>query len=234
LLSLREIEELKKFDTPTVANAIERFDIRPRTAGFMNPKTKSIIQYDRPFVGYASTAKISAQKPATPEQKALIMEYYAYIQKTSALTLTVIEDLDLDPVGSFWGEVNVSIHKALGCMGVITNGGVRDLEEVERLNLGYFASCILVSHAYVHIEDFNCPVEVSGLTVNPGDLLHADKHGVIYIPSEIASDLMEACRKAQYAEEPVIKNCQKRFDTGIKIDDLRQWREEMMCRRSSE
>jgi len=234
LLSLREIEELKKFDTPTVANAIERFDIRLRTAGFMSPKIKSIIQYARPFVGYASTAKISAQKPATPEQKALIMEYYSYVQKTSAPTLTVIEDLDLGSVGSFWGEVNASIHIALGCVGVITNGGVRDLEEVERLNFGYFASCILVSHAYVHIEDFNCSVEVGDLTVNPGDLLHADKHGVISIPSEIASDLVEACRKVQYAEEPIIKNCQKRFNMGINIDDLRQWREEMTRRRNSE
>lgn len=161
------------------------------------------------------------------------MAYYAKVQATSAPAIAVIEDVDPQPVGSFWGEVQGSVHKALGCVGVVTNGGVRDLDEVERLGFRYFASCILVSHAYVHLEAYDCPVRVGGLTVRPGDLLHADKHGVVLIPKEIAPALAEACRAAQWAEEPVIQGCRKGFASGIRLEDLKEWRQEMARRRTS-
>ncbi len=232
ILSPAQLEELRNFDTPTIANAIERFKIRPNTEGFMGPEIKCILPLDRPIIGYACTAKISALRPPTEEQKGLNMPYYAKVKATPS-AITVIEDLDPKPVGSFWGEVQASIHTALGCKGVVTNGGVRDLDEVQRLNFGYFASCVLVSHAYVHLEAFDCPVNVGGLTVKPGDLLHADKHGVIVIPHEIAPDLADACRKAAWAEEPVIHGCRERFVTGVGLEELAEWRQEMAKRRAA-
>ena len=232
-LSAEALEELRKFDTPTISNAIERFNVRPFTEGFMGPEIKCILPCDRPVVGYACTAKISALRPPTAEQKEMAMAYYEKVQATPAPAIAVIEDVDPQPVGSFWGEVQGSIHKALGAAGVVTNGGVRDLDEVERLGFKYFASCVLVSHAYVHVEAYDCPVRVGGLTVRPGDLLHADKHGVVLIPHEIAPALAEACRKAQWAEEPVLEGCRKGFTGGISLADLKEWRQEMARRRTS-
>ena len=233
LLTAEQLEELRGFDTPTVSNAIERFAVRPHTEGFMSPMIKCILPCDKPVIGYACTAKISAMRPPTPEQQGLLVSYYAKVKETPFPTLAVIEDIDSAPVGSFWGEVQSSIHKALGCTGVITSGGVRDLDEADKLGFKYFASCILVSHAYVHVEDYDCPVNIGGLTVRPGDLLHADKHGVVLIPGEIASELADACRKAQWSEEPVLQGCKERFETGASVEEINTWRQEMIRRRKA-
>jgi len=114
----------------------------------------------------------------------------------------------------------------------ITNGGVRDLDEVNEFGFGYFACCVLVSHAYVHIENYNCPVKVGGLTIKPGDLLHADKHGVILIPDSVTHKLAEACRKIQLAEKPFIEGCRKKFGRGIGIGEIRNLREKMVKKRN--
>lgn len=232
MLTSNQLEELQQYDTPTIANAIERFNVRSKTEGFFSSEIKCILPADKPFIGYVCTAKVSANKPATNAQKSMLLDYYKQIKLTPNPTMMVIQDMDPSSIGSFWGEVNVSIHKALGCVGVITNGGVRDLDEVVRLGFGYFASCILVSHANIHLEDYNCPVNVGGLKIEPGDLVHADKHGAIVIPNEIAPELAKACRKVIDAEKPVILGCRKHFDKcDVKIDDLKVWREEMEKRR---
>ena len=228
-----QLEELRNYDTPTISNAIERFNVRPFTAGFTGPSIKCILPCDKPIIGYACTAIISAVQPPSREQQEMLTAYYAKIKKTYKPTLAVLEDVDPSPIGSFWGEVQASIHKALGCIGAVTNGGVRDLDEVHKLAFKYFATCVLVSHAYVHIEDYDCPVNIGGLTVRPGDLLHADKHGVILIPEEIAPQVAEACRKAQWAEEPVIRGCRKKFDVGASIEEITEWRQEMLKRRTA-
>ncbi|MDR3588795.1 MAG: RraA family protein [Negativicutes bacterium] len=232
ILTESQLEELRNFDSPTIANAIERFKIRPFTEGFMGPEIKCILPCEKPVVGYACTAKVSALKPPTPKQIELWMAYYEKIKETPFPTISVIEDTDQRPIGAFWGEVQASIHKALGCVGVATNGGVRDLDEADKLGFKYFASCILVSHAYIHVEEVDCTVNVGGLTVRPGDLLHADKHGVVLIPQEIAPQLAEACRMAQWAEEPVIRGCREKFATGATIEEIRAWRQEMASRRT--
>jgi regulator of RNase E activity RraA len=233
MLTAPQIEALKQFDTPTVSNAIEFFGVRPRTEGFMRPSIRKIFANDKRVVGYAVTAQFSARKPPTEEQKSLGAAYYARIRAAAKPTLTVLQDLDPEPTGSFWGEVQATVHRSLGCVGVVTNGGVRDLDEVKDLDFEYFASCLLVSHAYVHLEAVECPVEVGGLTIRPGDLLHADKHGVAVIPPEAAPLLAEACRAAQHAELPVLENCRKHFAAGD-ADPVRleEWRSEMNSRRA--
>lgn len=233
MLTLQQIEELKKFDSPTISNGIEFFGIRPRAAGFMNPTIRKIFVNDKRTVGYACTAKISALKPPTDQQKKLQTEYYAKVSAAPRPTITVLEDIDPEPIGSFWGEVQATMHRSLGCSGVVTNGGVRDLDEVKDLDFEYFSSCLLVSHVFVHIEAIDCPVSVGGLTVNPGDLLHADKHGVIVIPTEVAPYVADACRAAQDAEVPVLSNCQKHLAKGdVDPEHLAVWRSEMVARRT--
>jgi regulator of RNase E activity RraA len=121
--------------------------------------------------------------------------------------VVVIQDLDDYPLGSFWGEVNANIHRALGCVGTVTNGGVRDLDEVEALGFHLFASHIHVSHAYVHVVEVGTPVEFGGLTVNPGDLLHGDKHGIINVPLDIADRVYQAAKDVDDRERKIIDLC---------------------------
>jgi 4-hydroxy-4-methyl-2-oxoglutarate aldolase len=232
MLTSGQLEELAKFDTPTISNAIEFFGVRPRTDGFMNPSIRKVFDNGRRVVGYATTARISAASAPTDGQKRLAKEYYAAVKAAPKPTITVLQDLDPEPKGSFWGEVQVSIHRSLGCLGVITNGGVRDLDEVSALEFEYFAACLLVSHAYVHVEAVSVPVVVGGLTIRPGDLLHADRHGVTLIPQNVAPHLAEACRAAQDAEIPAIMNCRKHFAKGnVDLELLEGWRAEVNARR---
>ena len=139
------LKKLQKYDIPTVANAIEIFNIRPRIEGFMSSDIKCILPYEKAFIGYASTAKISSLNPPKKNQRNLELQCYKTVRDTFKPTIAVIEDIDFPPIGSYWGEIKVSIYKALGCIGAITNGGVRDLTEVEKMGFGYFASCVLVS-----------------------------------------------------------------------------------------
>jgi len=224
-LTKDQLEELRSFDSPTISNAIETFNVRPRTEGFMGPEIKCILHNKKPVIGYAATAIISSMKPPNSRQKEMLYESYANVKKTPSPTFFVIQDIDPIPIGSFWGEVQATTHSALGCVGTITNGGVRDLDEVSQLGFGYFTSCILVSHAYVHIVDYNCSVNVGGLTINPGDLLHADKHGVVLIPEEISLELVEACKRVQLSEKPIIEGCREKISIGIEIDEIRKLRE---------
>lgn len=231
-LTPSQVEELKQFDTPTVSNAVERFGLRRRTEGYMNPSIKSVFPDRPPLVGYACTAKISAAQPPTAEQKELLFSYYQQIKDSPNPTIAVIQDVDESPVGSFWGEVQATVHKALGCIGTITNGGVRDLDEVKELGFTYFSTCALVSHGYIHVESVGVPVTLGGVTVNPGDLLHADKHGVLVIPNEIAHQLADACRLTQEAELPMLNGCRSSAEGEVTVEQLKAWRKEMEALRS--
>lgn len=217
-LTSEELDALRRFNTPTISNAIEQFGIRPRTAGFMGPEIRAIYPDLGVMAGYAATAVISAVSPPSDAQKALRFIWWDEIRRIPYPRVAVIQDLDYPhPVGSFWGEVNGSIHKGLGCVGTVTNGGVRDLDELRALGFHCFAKDVLVSHAYVHLERVGGPVTVGGLEVHPGDLLHADQHGVLLIPAEVASEVAEAARKVDAAERPVIEYCQKTGEVDVKI-----------------
>jgi 4-hydroxy-4-methyl-2-oxoglutarate aldolase len=200
------LAEIATMSSPSVANGIERFQVRPRDTGFMDGTIVCRFPDLGPLVGYAVTARIRAagrgdHLPAT--------QLWQHILSIPEPRIVVIEDLDDPPgVGSFWGEVNSNIHHALGCRGVITNGGVRDLPEMESLGFHAFSSVISVSHAYVRIVEVGLPVEVGGLRVSPGDLLHADRHGVVLVPNDIASELPDAVRAVEAAERTVIDFCQ--------------------------
>ena len=207
-LSASELETLRGITTPTISNAIEVFGVKSRNQGFMGPEIKCIFRDMDPMVGYACTAVISANQPADPAQTIDPREMWEEIQKIPEPRVVVIKDMDFPrPVGSFWGEVNANVHRALGCVGTVTDGGVRDLEEVRELGFHFFASEVLVSHAYVHLERVGGPITVGGVEVRPGDLVHGDRHGVILIPAEIARDVVQAAEKVEQWERPIIELC---------------------------
>jgi 4-hydroxy-4-methyl-2-oxoglutarate aldolase len=217
-LSPVEIEALKKITTPTVSNAIETFNVRPRNEGFMDSSIRCILPELGVMVGYAYTLTIRAgrQEPSPSP-----LEVWGGALQIPEPRVVVVQDLDApNPIGSYWGEVNGNTYKALGCVGAVTNGGVRDLDEVRRLGFHFFASCVLVSHAYEHVVDFGRPVQVGGVTVKPGDLIHADQHGVLLVPPEIARDLPKAAADYEAMERRVISLCQSPEFSPQKLLDL--------------
>jgi regulator of RNase E activity RraA len=206
-LSQLELNALRTITTPTIANALEVFNIRPRNEGFMTPDIRCIYPDMGVMVGYAVTCTIRADQPAPRGREVPRPEWWDYILQIPEPRVVVVQDLDRQPIGSMWGEVNGSVHKALGCIGTVTDGGVRDLDEMRAMGFHCFASCILVSHAYVHIADFGSPVKVGGVTVKPGDILHGDQHGVISIPVDIAAQVPDAVAKVEARERPIIEAC---------------------------
>jgi 4-hydroxy-4-methyl-2-oxoglutarate aldolase len=220
-LTPEEIEALRRFSTPSIANAIERFDVRPRHQGFTGPEIRCMFPDLPPIVGYASTATIAAEQPAAPGRVPKVGDYWDTILSLPAPRIAVIQDLDQPrATGSFWGEVNGNVHRALGCVGAITDGGVRDLEEVRALGFQFLASAAIVSHAYVHLVDFGIPVKVGGLWVQPGDLIHADRHGAIVIPHEIAREVPAAAAEVEHGERAVIEHCQSKEFSVERLQEL--------------
>ena len=209
-LSVEELEVLRVIPTPAVSNAIETLDVRPRNAGYMGPEVRQMFPALAPVIGYAVTAcTVSVHKPGL-EGPASRADYWRYVEASGPRPLVaVVADLDNPPViGAFFGEVNTNIHRALGCVGAITNSGIRDMDEVEAFGFPIWAGSVVVSHAYVHLVEFDTPVLVGGLLVKPGDLLLADRHGVIQIPLEIARDIPEAVRRVEVREQTIIRYCQ--------------------------
>lgn len=198
---------LQSVDTPTVCNAIE---VAQGKRGFDN-FTRGTMLCSAPeegaIVGYARTAKIAAVNPPTEAPdviKARRMAYYKHMSEGPRPAVTVIEDLDFpDSIGAFWGEINTTIHKGFGIAGTLTNGVMRDLADVPE---GYpvIAGSLGPSHGFVHVKEIGTPVKVFGLLVNDGDLVHADQHGAVVVPSEVIPELEAAIQKLLSTERIVL------------------------------
>jgi regulator of RNase E activity RraA len=235
-LNAQQLGALRKINSPTIANAIEMFEVRPRNAGYLSPEVRCLFPALGPMVGYAFTAMISADLPSKGCRTLQRSEYWAASSTTHPPRIAVIQDLDNPPCrGSFWGEVNANIHRALGFIGTVTNGSARDLDEMEALGFFAFAANPSVSHAYVHPVDFGGPVRVGGEIIGPGDLLHGDQHGVVVIPNSVAASVADAATEVDAAERALIRYCQSsEFDLeGLKrgYDDLQALFLEIVQRR---
>jgi regulator of RNase E activity RraA len=197
------LEALRRYDSCTLSNAIETFDLRSRDTGYLSHEIRCIFPDLPVMVGYATTATMRASgNVPRPDDEPL----WRHALSVPAPRVMVLQDLDDPPGrGAFWGEVMSTIFKALGCEGTVTNGCVRDLKEVHEIGFRYFAASIGVSHAYVRWEDIDIPVEVGGAIVRPGDLIHADRHGVLLVPIEIAAQLPAAADKLVEAEQDLIR-----------------------------
>jgi regulator of RNase E activity RraA len=207
-LNAEQLDALRRINSPTISNAIEVFNVRPRNQGFLSPDVRSIFPELGVMVGYAVTVQISADQPAAANRQISRAEYWQHVVSVPEPRVVVVQDLDNPPaIGSFWGEVNANVHKALGCVGTVTNGSVRDLDEMRGVPFFAFASTPSVSHAYVHVENFGVPVKIGGVVIRPGDLIHADQHGVIVIPNDIAAEVAQASDELDAAERKFINYC---------------------------
>ena len=208
MLSNEVLEALRRYDTPTLCNAMEVVAPERQATGFTMRPLLCADPALPPVVGYARTATIRASRGSgrTAERdREVRLDYYRHIAEGPGPTVTVIEDIDPEPgFGAWWGEVNTHLHRGLGSLGVITNGTIRDLDEVAQ-GFQLLAGAIGPSHAHVHVVDFAVPVEVAGMRVNPGDLIHADKHGALVVPPETAAALPEAAERIIAGERVLIE-----------------------------
>jgi 4-hydroxy-4-methyl-2-oxoglutarate aldolase len=212
-LTAEQLEDLRRFPTPTIANAIETLHARSRVSGVTDDRIRCIFPALGPVVGYACTATIISDRAPSVPRRVSRRDYWSFLRSCGRPCISVVQDLSPAPGGAYWGEVNASMHKSLGSLAVITNGSVRDLDEVKRIGFHFFASGVQVSHGFAHLEDFNLPVEVFGMVVNPGDLIHADQHGAVVIPHEVADRVAEAARGIELNEKPMLEAC--RLDDPI-------------------
>jgi len=220
-LTTTEIEALRKITSPSVANAIETFKVRPREEGNVSSELRALFPEMGPMVGYAVPCIIRAEHGPIEGHRASTYGWWDYVLSIPAPRVIVVHDLD-DPrgQGAQWGEVQANIHKALGCVGVVTDGSVRDLDEVKALGFQFCASHVSVSHANVHMVDFGIPVKVGGVWIKPGDLVHGDQHGVVTIPHEIAARIPEAIAKVEADERKIISLCQSAGFSAEKLKAL--------------
>lgn len=205
-LTPAQLESLAKYDTPTICNSIELFDVRPRNVGYMNRTIQACFPHLPPMVGYAATATFrSHQAPRKGDAYAGLDEQVARFGELPGPAVVVFRDLDEPVVSATFGEVMCTTYQAFGAVGLITSGAGRDLDQVAALNFPAFTNGTICSHGYCHIPQIHVPVSVGGITIFPGDLLHGDRNGITTIPPEIATDLPDVCREVMDAEEIVLQ-----------------------------
>lgn len=202
-------ESLRRLDTCSVSNAIERFNVRLRNEGFVAGGLRCRFPHLPPMLGYAATARVRTS--SAPMRGCCYydrMDWWNYLASLPEPRIMVLQDTDHTPgFGALVGEIHVTIAQALKCAGCVTDGAVRDLEAVEALRFPLFARRASVTHAYAHIVEFGNNVELGGLVFQPGDLVHGDRNGVHIIPLEIATEVSDVARKIQEKEGELIRFC---------------------------
>ena len=221
-LSHSELLQLKRWNTPTIYNGWEQITKRDHCADAVNlEETRDFMPQMGPMVGYAVTLKVEPGNATHRTTKPnATSDYRRYLASVPGPKIVVIQDLDKPRlIGSFWGEVNANVHKALGCIGTITDGGIRDLDEMTNAGFKALARRLCVGHAAVQPVEFNCDVEVFGRRVSPGDLIHADKHGFIVITPDEQPQILDAARFMDTNEcETVIRAA--RDTVGLTNDEI--------------
>ncbi|MEE8452405.1 MAG: RraA family protein, partial [Thermoguttaceae bacterium] len=199
------LETLAQFDTPTICNVIELFDVRPRDTGFMDERIRAGFPELPPMVGFAATAAFrSGAPPAGGDAYSDFIEQVEHYAGLPGPAVMVFQDLDNPAVGATFGEVMCSVYQAYGSTGLITSGGGRDLLQVQEINYPVFTGSTICSHAYCHILHLGLPVRVGGLAVDQGDLLHGDANGVTNIPPQIATEVADAAEEFIAAEKIIL------------------------------
>jgi 4-hydroxy-4-methyl-2-oxoglutarate aldolase len=212
LLTAEELDALRQFDTCMVANAIESFNVRLRNTGFSDASVRCMFEDAPPMVGYAATARLrSGEPPIGGGNFHDRADFWNTLLTVPTPRILVLEDMDDPPGrGAFVGDMHAAILKALGCIGYITNGAVRELPSVRKIGIQLFAGNVAVSHAYAHIFEIGTVISVGGMEVRPGDLLHGDRHGVLTVPATIAADVPAVADRLQRAEQRIIDLCRSK------------------------
>ena len=197
MLPHSDLLQLKRWNTPTIYNGWEQITKRdPAADAFNLEETRDFMPQMGAMVGYAVTVVIEPSNPAHRHTHAEAWnEYRRYVSRIPGPKVVCVQDLDKPRViGSFWGEVNSNMHRALGCVGTIVDGAIRDVDEMTNAGFKALARRLCVGHAHVHPVRWNCEVDVFGRTIAPGDLIHADKHGFLVIEPEAQPQILEAAR----------------------------------------
>jgi 4-hydroxy-4-methyl-2-oxoglutarate aldolase len=200
-LSAEQFEELRSMDSPTVCNAIEAFKVRDDTQGYMGMDVSCLTPEFGVMVGYAVTATADSMTPGRPRNPQGYMRLFEAVAASPRPSVLVIQDVGPKRThGCFLGDVIASLSSRLGAIGIVTDGGVRDLDGVRQLGFHVFAAGLVVAHGTFNIIDVGVPVELSGVRVQPGDLIHGDASGVTTVPLEVADKVYEQGMKVRERE----------------------------------
>jgi regulator of RNase E activity RraA len=217
-LTKQQMEFLGSMDTPTVCNVVEMVAPERRGHGYTVKHLFCPFPDLPPIVGFAKTVTAKAKdKVALGDYMGKRLDYLDYIASEPRPSIAVIEDLD-DEVGygAFWGEVQSNIHKALGCLGVVTNGSIRDIPMIPA-GFQMLAGSIGPSHAYVHVVEYGIDVNVQGMAVKSGDLIHADRHGAVIVPLNTIDPMKAAADGLAQREARIIEAARKPGATAAAI-----------------
>lgn len=198
------LAKLRTFDTPTICNIIELFDVRPRNVGFMDKSIKAAFPEMPPMVGFAATVTCRTAFDARVGKAYAIDDQVSRFGELSGPPVVVFQDLDSPPLAATFGEIMCTTYKTFGAVGLVTNGPGRDLDQVRAINFPVFIDGAVCSHGYIRMFDFHIPVHVGGLAVFPDDLLHGDINGVTNIPGDIAADVADVGDEFIAAEKVIL------------------------------
>lgn len=222
-ISPETLERLGKFDTPTICNVIELFDVCPRNAGFMNGSIQCNFPELPPMVGFALTSTFRSM--AAPRGSDAYGSLTSQVERFADLpgpAVVVFQDLDQPCVAATFGEVMCSVYQGFGAKGIITSGGGRDLDQVQAIKFPAFTGGTICSHAYCHILQVGGAVTVGGICIETGMLLHGDRNGVTTVPIDIASEIPDACVELAKAEQIVIDYVRGKNPTPAGLTEARK------------
>src|SRR5579863_4132598 len=201
-----DLRLLAQYDTPTISNTIELFEIRPRHEGYMDGRIRACFPEMGPIVGYAATATMRCAFPRREgDVYGSLDEQVARFAELPGPPIVLFQDLDDPPVAATFGEIMCTTYQSFGAAGLITSGAARDLDQVRRIGFPAFSNGAICSHGYSHIVDLHRTVRVGGVTIQPGDLIHADANGVVTVPLEIAAEVGEVAAEFAAAEAHVLE-----------------------------
>ena len=218
-ISIETLERLKTYDSPTIANAIEKFAVRPDTAGYTGPEIRCLFPEQGVLLGYAVTAVMGPREVGETSWRDGWLSFTQAMETGPKPAVCVIEDHPLWPMqAALVGEVMATVMQSLGALGCITNGAVRDIDQVHALGFQYHAAGVIVSHGQIKFHAVSGPVRLGRVEVRPGDLLHADVNGVVVIPLEIADRIPDAADTILSREAEIMDAVRA---PGFKAADLR-------------
>jgi len=219
MLQNNVLDKLREYDSATICNVIELFELRPRNRGFMTREIKAAFPLLPPMVGYASTATCRTFVEPNPQCSAAAPDLIDRFGELPGPAVAVLQNLDAGGSAAVFGDVMCNSFQAFGAVGLVTDGPGRDFAGIAPLNMPVFCDGLVASHGYNHLLDLHVPLQIGGLSIYPGDLLHGDANGVTTIPVEIAADLADACAEFAAAEQIIIDLAQSGQASAASLRD---------------
>ncbi|MBN2472908.1 MAG: RraA family protein [Anaerolineae bacterium] len=214
------LSKLRRYDTPTISNIIELFNVRSRNQGFVDSRIRACFPELAPAVGFAATITCrTAVEPHGSHAYTSLPDQVARFDELSGPPLVVFQDLDDPPLAATFGEIMCTTYQAFGAVGLITNGPGRDLAQVQAIGFPVFTNGAAASHGYIQMLDVHAPVRVGGLAIYPDDLLHGDRNGIVTIPRAIAADVADVADAFVAAEQVILDAL---HTEGGSVDRLRE------------